>query len=132
MRFEANVTTDVPGLVRAAGGEVVGKVRLQKLVYLLEQLGLISGYSFEYRHYGPYSEELADQVEDDVVFGRLTASIVVGLRTGSLSGLPNGAAWQKIRDRELRIRTSLKHWLKCRPSRRLFLNSLRRIIGWRQ
>jgi len=68
------MTIDVPSLVMAAGGEVVGKIRLQKIVYLLDQLGLNSGFSYEYYHYGPYSEDLAEKVEDDVVFGQLEAS----------------------------------------------------------
>ncbi|MDQ0474768.1 hypothetical protein [Labrys wisconsinensis] len=67
------MTIDVPSLVEAAGGEVVGKIRLQKIVYLLDQIGLNSGFSYEYHHYGPYSAGLAEQVEDDVVFGRLEA-----------------------------------------------------------
>jgi uncharacterized protein YwgA len=67
-------TIDVPSLVMAAGGEVVGKIRLQKIVYLLDQMGLNSGFSYEYFHYGPYSEDLAEKVEDDVVFGHLHAS----------------------------------------------------------
>jgi len=28
-----------------------------------------SGFSFEYHHYGPYSEDLADAIEDDIIFG---------------------------------------------------------------
>lgn len=68
------MTIDVPCLVVAAGGEIVGKIRLQKIVYLLDQIGLNSGFSYEYHHYGPYSEELAEQVEDDVIFGHLYAS----------------------------------------------------------
>ena len=38
------MTIDVPSLILAAGGEVVGKVRLQKIVYLLDQIGLNSGF----------------------------------------------------------------------------------------
>jgi uncharacterized protein YwgA len=64
---------DVPNLVRAVGGEIVGKVRLQKMVYLLDQLGASSGFSFSYHHYGPYSDELAEAVEDDIIFGRVKA-----------------------------------------------------------
>jgi uncharacterized protein YwgA len=67
------MTKDVPSLIQLAGGEIVGKIRLQKEIYLLDQIGLQSGFSFEYHHYGPYSEELADQVEDDAIFGRLRA-----------------------------------------------------------
>jgi uncharacterized protein YwgA len=46
-------------------------VRLQKLVYLLDQLGLESDFSFSYYHYGPYSEDLADALEDEVIFRRV-------------------------------------------------------------
>ncbi len=46
-------------VLAAANGEIVGRVRLQKIVYLLEQLGLNSGYSFTYHHYGPYSEDVS-------------------------------------------------------------------------
>jgi len=67
------MTIDVPSLVLAAGGEIVGKIRLQKVVYLLDQIGLDSGFSYEYFHYGPYSEDLAEQVEDDVIFRHLVA-----------------------------------------------------------
>jgi len=49
----------VADIIRDAGGRVVGRTRLQKLGYLLELSGLGEGFSFEYRHYGPYSEELA-------------------------------------------------------------------------
>jgi uncharacterized protein len=66
-------TIDIPSLVVAAGGELVGKIRLQKVVYLLDQMGLDSGFSYEYHHYGPYSADLAEQVEDDVIFNRLEA-----------------------------------------------------------
>ncbi|HXV22958.1 MAG TPA: hypothetical protein VED46_01750, partial [Alphaproteobacteria bacterium] len=65
------MTIDIPSLVYAAGGTIVGRVRLQKIVYLLDQIGLDSGFTYEYRHYGPYSEGLAEQVEDDFIFKKL-------------------------------------------------------------
>jgi uncharacterized protein len=43
----------------ASDGLIVGRIRLQKIFYLLEQLGLKSGLRFSYHHYGPYSEELS-------------------------------------------------------------------------
>ena len=49
-------------IVKDAGGKVVGKTRLQKMAYLLEISGLGCGFSFEYRHYGPFSEDLANAV----------------------------------------------------------------------
>lgn len=56
-------------LVVEAGGEITGKVRFQKIVYLLDQLGFESGFEFEYHHYGPYSEALTDALSDEVTFG---------------------------------------------------------------
>lgn len=35
---------------------------MQKVAYLLELAGLGDGFQFEYRHYGPYSEDLADAI----------------------------------------------------------------------
>ena len=49
-------------IVRDAGGEIVGRTRLQKVGYLLDLAGLGDGFRFEYHHYGPYSEELANAV----------------------------------------------------------------------
>jgi len=49
----------VADIVRDAGGEIVGRTRLQKIAYLLTITGLEDGFSFKYKHFGPYSEELA-------------------------------------------------------------------------
>ncbi len=48
--------------LQAADGKIVGRIRLQKIFYLLEQFGLNSGFRFSYYHYGPYSEELSGSV----------------------------------------------------------------------
>jgi len=49
----------VAAIVRDAGGQVVGRTRLQKIAYFLEASGLGTGFRFRYKHYGPYSEQLA-------------------------------------------------------------------------
>lgn len=59
-------------IVRDAGGEIVGRTRLQKIAYLLELVGLGEGFQFEYRHYGPYSEELAESIRMARAFGLIT------------------------------------------------------------
>ena len=41
-----------------AGGTIKGRTRMQKLFYLLQLAGFINGFYYEYRVYGPYSEEL--------------------------------------------------------------------------
>lgn len=56
-------------IVRDAGGVIVGRTRLQKVAYLIELAGLGDSFRFEYRHYGPYSEDLADGMRTACAFG---------------------------------------------------------------
>lgn len=58
-------------IVRDCGGEVVGRTKLQKVAYLLEATGLGDGFAFEYRHYGPYSEQLTTAVRSAQLFDLL-------------------------------------------------------------
>lgn len=46
-------------VVRDAGGQVVGRTKLQKLTYFLVAAGLEEDVPFLYKHYGPYSESVA-------------------------------------------------------------------------
>ncbi|GJL96017.1 MAG: hypothetical protein DHS20C05_24220 [Hyphococcus sp.] len=62
------MSIEVKDVIAASGGEIVGKIRLQKMIYLLDQLGLESGYSFDYHHYGPYSSDLASSTDIAVAF----------------------------------------------------------------
>lgn len=59
----------VVAVLAAAGGSVIGRVRLQKSVYLLERLGLNSGFRFAYHHYGPFSRDLDNAMADAKAFG---------------------------------------------------------------
>lgn len=49
--------------VRDAGGALVGRTRLQKVAYLAKLAGFSGGFEFEYRHYGPFSDDLASGME---------------------------------------------------------------------
>jgi uncharacterized protein len=60
---------DVALLIAEAGGNLVGRTRLQKSGYILERAGLGYGFSFVYHHYGPYSEELSISTDYAVVLG---------------------------------------------------------------
>ena len=64
-----NAGNFVAALVKAAGGELVGRVRLQKIAYLLQKLGVeeADGLDWDYHHFGPYSRE----VESDIIFANL-------------------------------------------------------------
>lgn len=56
-------------IVKDAGGELVGRTRLQKIAFLMYLAGFRTEFSFEYRHYGPYSEDLAEAMEIAVALG---------------------------------------------------------------
>ena len=59
----------VVALLKAAGGQMVGRVRLQKVAYLLDRLGMESGFHFDYHHYGPFSRDLDNAIADAEAFG---------------------------------------------------------------
>jgi uncharacterized protein len=46
-------------VIQDAGRELVGRTRLQKVAYLAQLAGFGHEFDFEYRHYGPFSEDLA-------------------------------------------------------------------------
>jgi len=140
---------DVPHLLSAAGGQIVGKVRLQKLVYLLDQLGMRSGFAFEYHHYGPYSEELADAVDDCIAFGRISEKIERRASDGvpySIFHAPAQASVKRLGDIRLDVaQTALAkmnehsatvlelaatiHWLACVEEDHDWQTELRRRKG---
>lgn len=43
-------------------GELVGKTRLQKTVYFLQELQLVDDFEFSYHHYGPFSDIVASSM----------------------------------------------------------------------
>ncbi|MCP4380798.1 MAG: hypothetical protein GY798_05150 [Hyphomicrobiales bacterium] len=63
---------EVAAIVRDAGGSVVGRTRLQKIGFFFEAAGVGSGFPFQYRHYGPFSERLADASQHAAALGLIT------------------------------------------------------------
>jgi uncharacterized protein YwgA len=59
----------VADILHAAGGRLVSRIRLQKIAYLLDQLGAESGFDYSYHHYGPYSRDLDSAILDAEAFG---------------------------------------------------------------
>ncbi len=54
----------IADVIAAADNEIVGRIRLQKILYFLDRLGLEAGASlFHYHHYGPYSRVLDDALD---------------------------------------------------------------------
>ena len=64
-----NEAKKVAAIIADAGGRVVGRTRLQKVAYFLNVTGLEDTFSFSYKHYGPYSEELALAARIANIFG---------------------------------------------------------------
>ncbi len=59
----------VATIIADAGGRVVGRTRLQKICYLLSVAELEEGFSFSYKHYGPYSEDLVAAARKSILLG---------------------------------------------------------------
>lgn len=66
-------------LVQEMGTIRLGKIRLQKLVYFLQEAKRVPlGYSFRLHHYGPYSVDLEDDIADLTLKGYVTVTADVG------------------------------------------------------
>lgn len=59
----------VAEIIAAAGGKLVSRIRLQKIAYLLDQIGNESHFDYVYHHYGPFSRDLENAVLDAEAFG---------------------------------------------------------------
>jgi len=70
--MKQDASEKVAAIVRDAGGRIVGRTKLQKIAYILRASGLDDGFDFDYHHYGPYSEELAEAVRDAVLLGAMS------------------------------------------------------------
>ena len=67
----ASQMAEVVDIVATADGHLVGRTRLQKTACLLFISGLSESFSFVYKHYGPFSQELADATEMAGLFSEL-------------------------------------------------------------
>lgn len=53
----------VAQIIRDSGGEIVGRTKLQKTAFLLTLAGFENQFRFGYKHYGPFSNDLADAAD---------------------------------------------------------------------
>jgi uncharacterized protein YwgA len=67
--------TVVAVVAAAPGRQLTSRVRLQKAIYLLDRLGLESGFEFDYHHYGPYSRRFDNATADAKAFSLVTERI---------------------------------------------------------
>lgn len=72
-------------IVRDAGGFIVGRTKLQKIGYILEVAGVGAGFPFRYKHYGPYSEQLAAAAQHAAALQLITENEQVANWGGSYS-----------------------------------------------
>ncbi|RWP18202.1 MAG: hypothetical protein EOR00_12620 [Mesorhizobium sp.] len=72
-------------LVRDSGGRVVGRTRLQKIGYILSASGLDDAFQFSYKHYGPFSEDLATATREAKLLGLMKETEQVAAWGGSYS-----------------------------------------------
>jgi HD superfamily phosphohydrolase/uncharacterized protein YwgA len=79
--------------ISIGGGEIIGRVRLQKIFYLLEQSGLQGGLRFEYHHYGPYSRGLDEALEKAKAFHGVREAI----HHRDLDGMPYSVFTKRAR-----------------------------------
>jgi uncharacterized protein YwgA len=93
-------------IISDAGGHIVGRTKLQKIAYLLEAMGLGEGFNFEYKHYGPYSENLSSALRYGDMLGTITEEIKTAAWGGHYSiftstlpsSTPNNSARKKVVD----------------------------------
>ena len=69
--MKSNAPEFITQIVADAGGRIIGRTRLQKIVYLLEAAGYGSMFQFEYKHFGPFSDGLVEATQVATLFGDL-------------------------------------------------------------
>jgi uncharacterized protein YwgA len=85
--------TVIAVVAAAPGRQLTSRVRLQKVVYLLDRLGLESGFEFDYHHYGPYSRNLDNAAADAKAFSFVAERIEHRVSDGasySIFDVPGG------------------------------------------
>ncbi len=91
-------------LFAAGGGAIDGRIRLQKIAYLLQKLSGRETLTFIYHHYGPFSRDLAealnravdlDQIDEEfrdtsmgTVYSRFRQAAPTASDRDSLAGIP--------------------------------------------
>lgn len=59
----------VRNIIAYSGGNITGRTKMQKIACLLNLAGFDDDFSFDYRHYGPYSEELSSTIREAAILG---------------------------------------------------------------
>jgi uncharacterized protein len=130
----------VADVLAAAGGEIIGRVRIQKLFYLLKQLGMSSDLSFRYHYYGPYSRDLDEAIDRAKAFHNVKEEIDYRKSDGMPYSIFKGPTGGAPGLSEIKVDEVKKHlvWLKSQPSTILelaatihWLNTVEGVEDWR-
>ena len=62
-------TDKVRNIIACSGGTITGRTKMQKIACLLSLTGMENEFVFDYRHYGPYSEELSSAIREAAILG---------------------------------------------------------------
>lgn len=95
---KANPWEFVEDIVALNGGVLVGRTRLQKSIYLLQEMLLAEGYDFDYYHFGPYSDALAEDVRFAEFFGELESEPLPGAHSVPYTKFKTTAKLPKFMD----------------------------------
>ena len=96
----------VKGIIADAGGQIVGRTKLQKIAYLLEIAGEGDNFHFEYHHYGPYSEDLTRAASIATMMGDIDEQPKVANWGGSYSIYKTSTSSQENGIRQCLARTA--------------------------
>ena len=79
----------------AVGGEIVGRKRVQKLIYILQSIRVIPKiYEYSWNHYGVYSPEIAQDIEQGEWLGLFREDEIPGSDySGYKTRLNNMQGW---------------------------------------
>lgn len=107
--MEKKIKTDgekVKSIIADAGGQIVGRTKLQKIAYLLEVAGEGEGFYFDYHHYGPYSEDLTRAASIASMAGEIKEDKRVANWGGSYSIYTVPAAAQETGPRQRLVKAA--------------------------
>ena len=75
MMVVSNKRDVVIRILNDCGGKIIGRVRLQKLTYLTTCIDDDVDFDFDYYHYGPYSDDLTEEIDDAIIDKIITEEI---------------------------------------------------------
>ncbi len=121
---------NIADIIRAAGGRLVSRIRLQKIAYILDRLGAESGFKYSYHHYGPYSRELDSAIVDAEAFNLVVESFDRRISDGARYSIFETSDGQKDRDYSYLKNKELQSLVKKLASTNVTVLELAATANW--